>query len=75
MKDVLKFNYNKGVKEIFPCHDYVKNWLFNEGEEDEAALAHQLAVLAEKEGVSANQLSHLFPAILRMFGNKSSWTK
>jgi hypothetical protein len=75
MEDVLKFKYNKGVREIYPAHKYVKNWLFEDGEESEATLANCMADLAEKNGVSVNQLQHLFPAVLRMLENKSSWTK
>lgn len=75
MNDVLVFKWKKGVKEVFPSHPMVKNWLFTEGTEDEALLAHQMAVVAEKNGMNANDLQHIFPAVLRMLKNNSEWSK
>lgn len=53
----------------------VKNWLFTEQTEDEAALAHYVAVVAEKSRMNANDLHSIFPAILRMLKNKSEWSE
>jgi len=50
----------------------VSNWLFTEETEDEARLAHCMAAVAEKSGMSANDLMHLFPAVLRMLKNEST---
>ncbi len=47
--DILKFEYKKGVKQVFPAHKMVKNWLFTEDEEEEATLANSLAQVAEKK--------------------------
>lgn len=68
-----KKNTNK--LDVFPKHPMVKHWLFSEETEAEAMLAHHVAVVAEKGGISVNQLQHLFPAILRMLKNKSDWAK
>ena len=73
--DILKFEYNKGIKEIYPAHKMVKNWLFTEDEEEEATLANSLAIVAEKNGMSQNDLMHLFPAILRMLKSDIKWAK
>lgn len=71
---VLKFKWKKGVKEVYPAHPMVQNWLFTQETEDEAILANQMAVLAEKTGMTANDLQHIFPAVLRMLKNQSNWS-
>ncbi len=75
MENVLDFKWRDGVKEVFPAHPMVKNWLFTEDTEDEALLAHCMAVVAEKSGMTANDLHHIFPAVLRMLKNDSEWSK
>jgi hypothetical protein len=75
MEDILKFEYNKGKQEVFPMNNMVKNWLFGEDEHDEAALAHFIAKVAEKNGLSANDVQNLFPAILRMLKSDIPWSK
>jgi hypothetical protein len=76
MEDVLKFKYdNKGKQEVFPVNNLVKNWLFQEDEKDEATLAHSLAVVAEKNGMSVNDLMHLYPYVLRMVKSRIDWSK
>jgi hypothetical protein len=77
MKDnqVLNFKWRKGVKEVFPAHNMVKNWFFTEDTEEEATLANAMALVAEKGGMNANDLQHLFPAVLRMLKNGSAWSK
>jgi len=71
----LNYRWKKGVKEVFPAHRMVQNWLFTEDTEAEAMLAHQMAVVAEKSGMTANDLQHIFPAVLRMLKNDSDWSK
>lgn len=75
MENVLKFEYRKGVKEVFPAHPMVKYWRFTEDTEAKAMLAHQMAVIAEKSGMSANDLQYIFPAVLRMLKNDTAWSK
>jgi len=75
MEEILKFKYDKGVQSVFPAHPMVKNWLFTESEHDEATLANSIAIVAEKNGVSKNDLHHLFPAILRMLKSDIQWSK
>jgi len=75
MEDVLKFEYEKGVQKVYPANWMVKNWLFQEDEKDEATLAHAMAIVAEKNGMSSNDLQHLFPAILRMLKSDIDWAK
>lgn len=74
-QEVLKFTWKKGVKEVFPVHSMVQNWLFTEDTEVEAMLAHQMAVVAEKNGLTANDLQYLFPTVLRMLKDSSVWSK
>ena len=71
--DVLRFEYEKGVRFIYPAHPMVKNWRFEDGQEAEAKLCHAMAVVAEKNGMSGNDLMHLFPASLRMLKSESKW--
>lgn len=48
MDNVLVFEWERGIKDVYPAHPMVRNWLFKEGEEDEATLAYSMAVIAEK---------------------------
>jgi hypothetical protein len=75
MENILNFKWKKGVKTVFPSHSMVQHWAFTEDTEDEAILANQMAVVAEKNGLTANDLQHLFPAVLRMLKNNSAWSK
>lgn len=43
--------------------------------EDEADLAGSLFQEADKNGITINHFQHIFPAILRMIGSKSMWSK
>lgn len=72
---VLNYKWKKGVKEVFPAHKMVDNWLFTEQTEDEAMLAHSMAAVAEKSGMTVNDLQHIFPAVLRMLKNDTAWSK
>lgn len=65
---------NHGVIEVFPNHQFVNNWLFTEDEKEEAALAHHIATVAEKNGMSSNEVYQLYPAILRMLKSKIEWS-
>lgn len=67
-----------------PNHDFVKPWVFgftegNESDElraiKEANLADAMARVAELNGLSRNDMQHLFPAVLRMLKSQSDWTK
>lgn len=71
---VYKHNFagNK-VSAISPAHKMVSNWVFNDGEEDEAALCHHMAKVAEKSGMNANDMHALFPALLRMLKSEIEW--
>ena len=73
--ETMKTRWNKGVREIYPTNKLVENWLFTETSEDEAELVNAMAVIAEKEGLNANHLQYLFPAVLKMLNRKSDWTK
>ena len=70
----LTYKWHKGVKEVFPSNQMVNNWSFTEEEEVEAELADAMAAVAKKSGISVNELQHIFPAVLRMLKNKSSWS-
>ncbi len=72
---LLKFKWDKGKKQVFPAHSMVKNWLFTEDTEDEAILANSMATIAEKSGVSINELQYMFPMVLRMLKNDSEWSR
>jgi len=58
---------------LTPQHNLVKSWYFELHEEEEANLAHALALVAEKNGMDANDLMHLYPAILRMMKSDITW--
>jgi len=75
MENVLRFEYEKGVQKVYPANWMVKNWIFKEDEKDEATLAHAMAIVAEKNGMSSNDLQHLFPAVLRMLKSDIDWAK
>lgn len=59
---------------ITPKHHFVGNWQFDAEEEDEAILADTVARIAEKNGLSNNNVSCIFPLILRMLKSKSAWS-
>jgi hypothetical protein len=43
-------------------------WRFDETEEEEADLAIALSCVLKKNGFTANDMQHIFPAVLRMCG-------
>jgi len=49
-----------------------KNWVFET--KKEADLADALAAIAEDTGISCNDLTHMFPLVLRMLKSKSQWS-
>jgi len=72
---ILKYEYKNGSKQVLTTHPMIRNWLFEEGEEDQALLAHHMAVLAEKNGMSGNDMMHLFPAVLRILRCSGRWAE
>lgn len=74
-ENALEFEFRKSGTLVFPTHPFVKNWAFKEDEEREAMLAQCMAEVAEKNGMSSNDLSHIFPATLRMLKSDSSCAK
>lgn len=75
MNEILKFEYQKGKQQVFPAHNLVKNWLFTADEHREAALAHFMAEVAEKNGLGVNDIAHIYPLVLRMLKSKIDWAK
>ena len=75
MENRLKVNYTNGKQEIFPTHEFVWNWVFQAGEEDEALLANSIAAVAEKNGMSKDEVHKVFPYILRMLKSNIEWAK
>lgn len=73
METTILYKYNNGVKEVYPQHPYVNNWIFREDSEDEAHLALYVARVAEKNGMSINEVMNVFPFILRMLKSKNIW--
>ena len=75
MEQVLNFKYDKGVQQVFPANPLVQHWLFTEDCQDEATLCNAMAKVAEKNGMTVNDLQHLFPAVLRMLKSEINWAK
>jgi hypothetical protein len=75
VKNPLKFDYTVNDITVKPTHPMISNWAFTEDTADEAALAHYMAVVGEKNGIGVNDLQHIFPAVLRMLKNTSAWSK
>lgn len=73
--EILKFEYEKGVQRVHPVNELVKNWVFKEDEHDEATLAHFMGKIAKKNGLSANDMMHLYPYVLRMLKSDIEWAK
>lgn len=74
-EEMLRFEYEKGEQKVFPAHWMNNSWLFKEDEKDEASLAFFIAKVAEKNGMSANDIHHMFPYILRMLKSDIDWSK
>ena len=73
-EQILNFTYKKGVQSVFPAHPFVSNWLFTVEELSEAQLAHHIAKVAEKNGLSNNDMMHIFPLVLRMLRSDIRWS-
>lgn len=73
--EFIKTKFSNGDMELFPTHPMIRNWRFEEGEESELMLVTTMAEVAEKNGMSANDLQHIFPAVLRMLKSDIPWSK
>jgi hypothetical protein len=80
----VRSNIVSDMINFFPNHFFVKNCLFtckNENPviiqetENEANLVNAIAQVASDNDMTANEVQHLFPAILRMLKSKSQWAK
>lgn len=56
-------------------HRFVSSFSFKNTEISEAKLADAIAEMAEKNGMSANDVAYVFPYILRMLKSDSEWSK
>lgn len=84
-EQVFSINYTKTTVEMFPEHQFISNWIFEvdkkcseeeyKKNEDDVHLANAMAKVAENNGMSANDMQHLFPAVLRMLKSNSAWSK
>lgn len=74
-KQVLYYEYEREQTAVHPAHKFVKPFCFTMDETDEACLAHYMAVVAEKNGMSANDMSHVFPYVLRMLKSNIDWSR
>lgn len=72
--ELVRAEYEKGEKFIYPEHWMVRNWKFKDNQEEEATLCNAMATVAEKNGMTSNDLMHLFPAALRMLKSGGSWS-
>jgi hypothetical protein len=64
---------NKGEEIWSPENNLVSNWAFDETEKDEARLANFMAIVAQKNGISKNEMLNIYPMVLRMLKSKSLW--
>lgn len=69
----MKIEYRKDGNVLFPEHDMVDNWVFKENEELECYLCESVAAVAEKNGLTANDLQHIYPVILRILKSNIDW--
>ena len=72
---LVGIKFDKGVAKIYPTEKPVDNWQFSDHEENEAMLATCVARVAKTNGLSANDIQHAFPLILRMLKSKSVWAE
>lgn len=72
--NATRTEYEKGKARIFPTEPMIDNWLFTEDTIDQAELANAMAKVAKRNGLDANDMHHLFPAVLRMLCDKTAWT-
>lgn len=57
----------------FPLHSMVSHFEFEENQIEEAHLCDAIAHVAVKNGLSNNDVMHLFPVIMRILKDKSAW--
>jgi hypothetical protein len=67
--------YDKGVAFIHPSHKAVQHWRFEANQAHEAHFADAVMRLAGNNGMSVNDVQHLFPAMLRMLKSNIQWSK
>lgn len=60
---------------ITPQCEMIDHWSFNSESKEEAELADAMANVAKKNGLNANDLQHLFPAVLRMLKSNNEWSQ
>lgn len=75
MEDTIRYEYVNGIKFIHPTHSMVKNWRFADDQEEEARLCYAMAVLAEKNGLTGNDMMSLFPPVLRIMKSDGQWAQ
>jgi uncharacterized protein YpuA (DUF1002 family) len=74
--EILKFRYNDdGEREVYPVHFYVSNCVFKDNEEDEATLVNYISKVGAKNGLTVNDITNVFPYILRMLKSDIDWSK
>lgn len=54
-------------------HYFIENMVFEKQEDDEQMLANYIAKIGEKNGLSCNDIRHIFPLVLRMLKSQSKW--
>lgn len=75
MSDVTVYRRTRLGVVINPVHENAKNMAFDDGEEEEASLAHWVSVVGTKNGMSINDIFHVMPYILRMIKSNCQWSK
>lgn len=77
MSDQLntRIEYDKGVQFVHPAHKKVTHWRFESDQAHEANLADAIMRVAENNGMSVNDIQHLYPAVLRMLKSNIQWSK
>jgi hypothetical protein len=60
-------------KIIHLIHPLIQNWWFEENETAEVKLAEGITEVALKNGLDIDQITKIFPFILRMLKSTSPW--
>ena len=81
-------NYTRDALKISPVHRFVSNFCFGvkrvgkyppqsevDKNDNDANLADAIARVAEQNGLSANDVMHIFPLVMRMLKSDSAWAK
>ena len=66
MKELIELTTNT-------VHRFVASWGFEDDEHHEAVLANAIAEVADKNGITANELHHIYPVILRILRSDIYW--